>query len=45
MFWFHLINQSGNALPESQSEEVVSSSQFLVVDTLTDYVEFFVSFL
>ncbi len=35
-FWVHIINQSGNALLASQSEEVTSSLQFLVVDTTTD---------
>ncbi len=32
MFWFHIINQLGNALLAIQSEEVTSSSQFQVVD-------------
>ncbi len=32
LFWFH-INQSGNTLLASQSEEVTLSLQFLVVDT------------
>ncbi len=36
LFWFHIVNQSGNALLASQSEEVTSSSQFLVVYTPTD---------
>ncbi len=30
LFWFHIINQSGNALLASQSEEVTTSSQFQV---------------
>ncbi len=32
LFWFHIINQSGNALLASQSEEVTSSSHFRAVD-------------
>ncbi len=32
LFWFHIINQSGNALLTIQSEEVTSSSHFLFVD-------------
>ncbi len=32
LFWFHVIKQSENDFLASQSEEVTSSSQFLVVD-------------
>ncbi len=32
LFWFHIIDQSGNALLASQSEEVTTSSQFQGVD-------------
>ncbi len=34
LFWFHIINQSQNALLASQLEEVIISSQFQVVDIL-----------
>ncbi len=32
LVWFPIINQSGNALLASQSEEVTLTSHFLVVD-------------
>ncbi len=32
MFWFYIINQSGNALLTGQSEEVTMSLEFQVVD-------------